>query len=107
MTITEDNFRVRLVTKDDLKIALSWAASEGWNPGIDDVDNFYIADPGGFLILQLNGQPISCISVVRYSAKFNFIGIYIVKPEERGKGFGLKTWLEAFKLISNQPAALD
>jgi hypothetical protein len=31
----------------------------------------------------------------------------IVKPEERKKGFGLKTWLEALKLISNQPAALD
>lgn len=107
MTITEDNFRVRSMAKDDLKIALSWAAFEGWNPGIDDVDNFYSADPGGFLIGELNGQPISCISVVRYSDKFNFIGIYIVKPEERKKGFGLKTWLEAFKLISNQPAALD
>jgi hypothetical protein len=107
MTITEDNFRVRPMTKDDLKIALSWAASEGWNPGIDDVDNFYIADPGGFLIGELNGKPISCISVVRHSAKFNFIGIYIVKPEERKKGFGLKTWQEALQLIYQQPAALD
>ena len=107
MSITEDNFRVRPMTKDDLKLALSWAASEGWNPGIDDVDNFYIADPGGLLIGELNGQPISCISVVRYNAKFNFLGIYIVKPEERKKGFGLKTWLEALKLIPNQPAALD
>lgn len=107
MNIAEDNFRVRPMTKDDLKIALSWAAAEGWNPGIDDVDNFYIADPGGFLIGELNGKPISCISVMRYSDKFNFIGIYIVKPEERNKGFGLKTWQEALNLISNQPAALD
>ncbi len=107
MTITEDNFRVRSMTKDDLKIALSWAASEGWNPGIDDVDNFYVTDPGGFLIGELNGEPISCISVVRYNTKFNFIGIYIVKPEARKKGFGLRTWQEAFKLIDNQPAALD
>lgn len=107
MTITEDNFRIRPMTKDDLKIALSWAASEGWNPGIDDVDNFYIADPFGFLIGELNGQPISCISVVRYSPKFNFIGLYIVKPEERKKGFGLKIWQEALNLIPNQTAALD
>ena len=107
MTITEDNFRVRPMTKNDLKIALSWAVSEGWNPGIDDVDNFYSADPGGLLIGELNGKPISCISVVRYNAKFNFIGIYIVKPEERKKGFGLKTWREALKLIANQPAGLD
>lgn len=107
MIITEDNFRVRPMTKDDLKIALSWAASEGWNPGIDDVNNFYIADSGGFLIGELNGNPISCISVIRYNANFNFIGIYIVTPEQRKKGFGLKTWQEAFKLIPNQSAALD
>ncbi len=108
MTITtEDNFQVRPMTKDDLKMALSWTVSEGWNPGIDDVDNFYVADPGGFLIGELNGKPISCISVVRYHPQFNFIGLYIVKPEERKKGFGLKTWQEAFKLIPNQPAALN
>ncbi|AOX02898.1 N-acetyltransferase [Moorena producens PAL-8-15-08-1] len=108
MTIpTEDNFQVIPMTKDDLKIALSWAVSEGWNPGIDDADNFYVADPGGFLIGKLNGKPISCISVVRYETKFNFIGHYIVKPEERKKGFGLKTWQEALNLISGQPVALN
>jgi predicted GNAT family N-acyltransferase len=107
MTTTGDNFQVRTMTKDELKIVLSWAASEGWNPGIDDANNFYIADPGGFLIGELNGKPVSCISVVRYSAEFNFIGIYIVKSEERKKGFGLKTWQEALKLVGNQPAALD
>jgi hypothetical protein len=107
MATTKDNFLVRPMTKDDLKIALSWAAAEGWNPGIDDVDNFYIADAGGFLIGELNGKPISCISIVRYSSGFNFVGIYIVKPEERNKGFGLKTWTEAFKLIHHQSAGLD
>lgn len=102
-----DNFILRPMTKDDLKIALNWAAAEGWNPGIDDADNFYIADPGGFLIGELNGKPISCISIVRYPSGFNFVGIYIVKPEQRKKGFGLKTWTEAFKLIPQQSAALD
>ena len=105
--MTKDNFLVRPMTKEDLKIALSWAAAEGWNPGVDDVDNFYLADPGGFLLGELNGEPISSISVVRYNDKFNFIGIYIVKPEYRKKGFGLKTWKEAFKLIPDKPAALD
>ncbi|NET60727.1 MAG: GNAT family N-acetyltransferase [Symploca sp. SIO2E6] len=108
MTITtEDNFQVCPMTKDDLKIVLSWEVSEGFNPGIDDADNFYIADPGGFLIGKFNGKPISCIAVVRYHPQFNFIGHYIVKAEERKKGFGLKTWQEAWKLIDGQPAALN
>ncbi|NEQ74303.1 MAG: GNAT family N-acetyltransferase [Okeania sp. SIO2C9] len=105
--MNQDNFIVRPMTLADLKLAISWAGDEGWNPGIDDPNNFYVADPQGFLIGELNGQPISCISVVRYSKKFSFIGFYIVKPEWRKKGFGLKIWQEAFKLINNQPAALD
>ncbi len=107
MSNSKNNFCVRQMTKDDLKIALSWAETEGWNPGINDVDNFYIADEDGFLIGELNGIPISCISVVRYKENFNFIGIYIVKPEYRKQGYGIKTWEEAFKLIPHQGAALD
>jgi Acetyltransferase (GNAT) domain len=103
----EDKFIVRSMTKDDLKNALSWAVAEGWNPGIDDADSFYIADPEGFFLGELNGKPISCISVVRYHPNFNFIGLYIARTEQRHKGFGLQTWQEAFKLIPNQPAALD
>jgi len=102
-----DNFQIRQMTKEDLKIVLSWANLEGWNPGIDDVDNFYVADPSGFFIGELNSQPICSISVVQYSSSFNFIGLYIVKPEERGKGYGVKIGNEALKLITNKPAALD
>ena len=45
--------------------------------------------------------------MIRYSDNFNFIGIYIVKPEYRHQGYGLKTFQEARKLINNKPAALD
>jgi len=107
MNINQNNFIVRPMTLADLKLAISWAANEGWNPGIDDANSFYVADPQGFLIGELNGEPRSCIYTVIYSQNFSFIGIYIVKPEWRKKGFGFKTWQEAFKLINNQPAGLD
>ena len=81
MNINQDDFIVRPMTIADLKLAINWAGDEGWNPGIDDANNFYVADPQGFLIGELNGEPISCISVVRYSQNFSFIGIYIVKSE--------------------------
>jgi hypothetical protein len=102
-----DKFKVSSMTLDEVKLALSWAEEEGWNPGINDAKNFYTADPDGFLMGKLNGDPITCISVVRYSQNFNFIGIYIVKPDYRKQGFGLTTWQEAFKLIPDQPAVLD
>jgi predicted GNAT family N-acyltransferase len=106
-SVSDNNFIVRKMEIDDLKIVLSWAKAEGWNPGIDDANSFYIVDEGGFLIGELNGNPISSISVARYNENFNFIGLYIVKPEYRKQGYGLKTWHEALKLIPNQSASLD
>lgn len=44
-----DQFLVRRMTRSELNIVISWAESEGWNPGRDDADNFYNTDPQGFL----------------------------------------------------------
>lgn len=102
-----NNFKIRPMTLADLELSLEWAASEGWNPGIYDAESFYSADPNGFLIGEINGEPISSISAVRYDETFGFIGLYIVKPNCRGKGFGLKTWNAGLNLLGKINIALD
>lgn len=95
------------MTLAELELALDWAAAEGWNPGINDAASFYAADPGGFLIGEIDGEPISTISAVRYNETFGFIGLYIVKPDRRGQGFGLQTWNEGLRLLGDRNIALD
>ncbi|MEO8210458.1 MAG: GNAT family N-acetyltransferase [bacterium] len=73
-------------------IAVEWASKEDWNPGIYDASCFYSADPKGFFIGLINNEPVACISVVSYDQSFAFLGFYIVKPEYRGKGYGLDIW---------------
>ncbi len=48
--------------------------SEGWMPAIDDSALFYNTDPEGMFIGQLNGETISCITMVRYESDFAFLG---------------------------------
>jgi ribosomal protein S18 acetylase RimI-like enzyme/GNAT superfamily N-acetyltransferase len=103
----DDHFTFRTMTIEDLRLALSWAKEEGWNPGIEDAVNFFCADPEGFFLGEIDGEPISCISVVKYPENFNFVGIYIVRPEYRAQGYGFRTWQDAFRRIPGQPAALD
>ena len=98
---------VRRMTEADLALALEWAAAEGWNPGLHDARSFYAADPQGFLLAELDGAPAGSVSAVRYGADFGFLGLYIVRPEFRGRGFGLKLWRAALDHLGDRIVGLD
>ncbi|MGO1118969.1 GNAT family N-acetyltransferase [Rhodovibrionaceae bacterium A322] len=101
------DYKIRTMTRADLDIAVDWAAAEGWNPGLHDAEAFYAADPDGFFIGELDGEPIACISAVRYPDNFAFLGFYIVKPEARGKGYGLAIWKAAMRHLEGYNIGLD
>jgi hypothetical protein len=101
------NFQVRTMTRQDLDIAVQWAADEGWNPGLYDADCFYQTDPHGFFMGFLDNQPIACISAVSYGPTFGFIGFYIVKKEFRNQGYGIQVWNQAIKYLNTQNIGLD
>lgn len=106
--MTHDNYRIRPMTFQEVEtIAVEWAAQEGWNPGLVDAVPFFETDPRGFLAGELNGEIIACISAVAYDEIFGFIGFYIVKPEFRGRGFGLQLWRAAMTYLGNRNIGLD
>jgi len=70
--------RIRAMRPDEISLAVDWAAAEGWNPGLRDASCFSLVDPDGFLIGEIDGAPAATISCVNYSARFAFLGFYIV-----------------------------
>ena len=103
----DKNLVVRRMTEADLALAIEWAAAEGWNPGLHDAHCFYAADPQGFFVAELDGAPIGCVSAVRYGSGFGFLGLYIVKTEHRGQGFGLELWHAALDHLGDRMIGLD
>lgn len=90
------------LTKLDLnqvKILVSYAQKEGWNPGPFDAEVFYKTDPNGFYGYFLGGELIAGGSVVSYDGNFGFMGFFIVKPAYRGNGIGTKLWFERRDLL--------
>jgi ribosomal protein S18 acetylase RimI-like enzyme len=79
---------VRTMRRAELDLALDWSAAEGWNPGLDDAEAFYAADPNGFFLGLLEGEPVGCAAAVAYDDSFGFIGLFIVRPGLRGLGIG-------------------
>jgi GNAT superfamily N-acetyltransferase len=102
-----DDLTIRVMTRQDLDRAIDWAAAEGWNPGLDDAACFRAADPAGFLMGCLGDEPVASISVVRYAGTFGFLGLYIVRPDRRGRGFGHRLWRAGMASLTDRTVGLD
>ncbi len=81
-------FEIGTASAADVILMAEWAAAENWNPGLTDARAFVVADPRGFLIGRMDGEPVTCISVVRYGETFGFLGMYIARSDVRGRGLG-------------------
>jgi GNAT superfamily N-acetyltransferase len=98
---------IRTASRDDVRTLLAWAAEEGWNPGLHDADAFHAADPDGFLLGWLDGEPIAGISFVRSGPAWAFLGLYIVRPAFRGRGHGMAMWRAAMDRRDARSVGLD
>lgn len=82
----------RPLRREELDDVLDWAASEGWNPGLDDGDAFWPADPGAYLGVEMDGELIASGATVSYHRRLGYLGLFIVRPQLRGRGLGERLW---------------
>ncbi|WP_185985713.1 GNAT family N-acetyltransferase [Aureimonas mangrovi] len=95
------------MTERDLTTVVDWAAAEGWNPGLSDAQAFRLADPEGFLVAVEDGEPVAAISVVNYDESFAFLGLYIARPDRRGRGIGRALWQAGMAHAGPRTVGLD
>lgn len=98
---------IRPVRQDEMPLILGWARDEGWNPGLDDAAMFHDADPEGFLVGHIRGEPVAAISVVRQGTSYGFLGLYIVPPRWRRRGLGLEIWKAGMERLEGRVVGLD
>ncbi len=98
---------IRKATRADLDIMIEWAASEGWNPGIDDAQAFWLADPEGYWIAEEDDRIAAALSLVRYGENYGFLGFYMAHPDFRGQGIGHALWHAAVTDAGQRTIGLD
>lgn len=98
---------IRVMTLEDLQTVLGWAEDEGWNPGLDDAEAFHSVDPQGFLIKEVDDEPVAAISVVNQDPDFAFLGLYLCKPLFRGEGHGMDVWHAGIAHAGTRSIGLD
>ncbi|VEB35203.1 GNAT family acetyltransferase [Legionella sainthelensi] len=102
-----DDYQITRMTSDEISTAVEWARQEGWNPGLNDAECFYCADPHGFFAGKLNGQTIAVGSAVNYDDYFAFCGFYIVDKNYRSQGYGIQLTQARRAYIGDRNAGLD
>jgi GNAT superfamily N-acetyltransferase len=93
---------LRLMTEDEVARLVDWAADEGWNPGLHDARIFWQTDPQGFIAAELGGEVIGGGSIVSYHREFGFMGLFLVRPEFRGRGLGTQLWHARLRLLQSR-----
>ena len=103
----QQDLRIRNMRPEEISIAVDWAATEGWNPGLADDACFATVDPKGFFIGELDGETAAIISCVNYGENFAFLGFYMVRKDLRGRGHGLRIWDAAIAHARPRVIGLD
>ncbi|WP_217631363.1 GNAT family N-acetyltransferase [Microbulbifer yueqingensis] len=101
------DFTIRDMHPAEICTVLAWAQREGWNPGLHDAACFYAADAHGFFIGLLDGEPVGSISAVRYGEDYGFLGLYIVEPAYRGRGYGAELARKGMEYLAGRNMGLD
>ena len=99
--------KVRNMELAEIEIANYLAYKEGWNPGLNDGIAFYNTDTNGYFIAEINNRVVGCISAVKYSEDFGFIGFFIVENEYRNSPAGTKLALTALNYLKNCNIGID
>ncbi|WP_328535956.1 GNAT family N-acetyltransferase [Streptomyces sp. NBC_00344] len=98
---------VARATPEVWPVISGWAHDEGWNPGLRDEESFFAQDPAGFFLGRLDGEPVSAVSMVNYGDHYAFLGCYLVRPDLRGRGYGMTTWKAGLAHAGSRTIGLD
>jgi len=94
---------IRPLAAHDIPTVTDWARQEGFTPGVGDVAIYRQTDRQGLWVGWLDQEPVGCIAGVRYNAAYGFIGLFLVVPEHRGKGYGVQLWRHALHHLADLP----
>jgi len=101
------NYRVVQASQHDVGKMIQWAKQAGWNPGLEDANCFYAADPNGFFLGKLEDKVVAMGAAVIYDPNFAFCGLYMVDKNHQHHGYGLTLTKRRLAYVGNRCVGLD
>lgn len=92
---------IRPLQRRHIALVTAWARAEGFTPGRGDVAIYRHTDRQGLWLGWLDRQPVGCIAGVRYNAAYGFLGLFLVRPDQRRRGYGVALWQHALEHLDD------
>jgi GNAT superfamily N-acetyltransferase len=80
--------RLRVMTSLDIPAAMRLKELAGWNQTAADWRRFLERSPEGCFVAELGAQVCGTVTTITFEGRFAWIGMVLVDPEYRGRGFG-------------------
>ena len=89
--------RLRTMTSEDILGGIRLKDLAGWNQTREDWERFLKASPNGCFVGEVDGKVCGTVTTICYENRFAWIGMVLVDPEHRSKGFGTQLLEKAIK----------
>jgi len=105
-----EGYAISAMSRAEAEVLLGWAAVEGWNPGLADLEVAWSFDPQGFIALRyaVPGKPPELVgggAILSYGGQCGFMGLFIMRADHRGQGLGRVLWHERLRRLQARLAA--
>lgn len=99
MTSLPEGYEIGAMTRSEVAVLESWAAAEQWNPGLHDMEVAWGFDAAAFIALRKDGELVGGGAIMSYDGKAGFMGLFIMRPDQRGRGLGTLLWHERLRRL--------
>jgi GNAT superfamily N-acetyltransferase len=93
---------LRTMNKQDIPAGLRLKELAGWNQTAADWNRFLDASPEGCFVADVDGHVCGTATTISFESKFAWIGMVLVDPEYRSRGFGTKLLEKTMKYLDQQ-----
>ena len=97
--------QLRLMREADIPAGMRLKEIAGWNQTGDDWRRFLEASPGGCFVAEVGGKVCGTATTIVYDNRFAWIGMVLVDPEYRSRGFGTQLLQKAIKYLNKRQIA--
>jgi GNAT superfamily N-acetyltransferase len=96
------NFKLRVMTFEDIPDAIRLKDAIGWNQTSSDWMRFISATPAGCFVAEYSGNVIATAATIIYEGRFAWIGMVVVDEQYRGQGIGTTLFGQTLRFLDLQ-----